>query len=293
MIPAPSPPRHPAVLAFTAGWIALLGAAGVVRPSPLSAQSEPETRATLELVPSLLQLGSETGTVEVMARDVPSLDGFRFALLYDASAAVVTAVEAGPFLAATGGTAELRLESAEPGRLVVVGTRVPDPSAEAEAVDAPEIGDSGAGGAFDASTVDDASVLLGSGTLAIVSLAPLARTEAPTPISLEELELVASSGEALAAESLGAQLSVVEDPPADLVADAQAQAALLAEQASAGPGLAGIQRTIEAALRDLGRRAGGAGTERTPQLVWLSLLVLGLAVAGLGWYFGRRPPAEV
>lgn len=261
-------------------------------PAPLSAQSEPETTVTLELAPSLLQLGSETGTVEVMARDVPSLNGYRFTLLYDASAALVTAVEAGPFLASSGGTAELRLEAAEPGRLVVVGTRVPDPSAETEAGDSAATGDSGAGGAFDASDVTDETALLGSGTLAIISLAPLARTEAPTPISLEELEIEASGGEALVAESLGAQLSVVEDPPADLVADAQAQAALLAEQASAAPGLAGIQRTIEAALRDLGRRAGGAGTERTPQLVWLALLILGLAVAGLGWYFGRRPPAE-
>jgi len=251
-----------------------------------SASARAQAAPVVEIVPSLVQLSSAPARVELMVRGAPETAGFKIELVYDADSIVVTALESGGFLESNGATAAVVVRQAGPGRLTIAG----DIADAAGAADRGE-GVRDASAPTDAGGAADAPLASGGGRLAVVTFAPLARSEGSRPLTIAGATLRDRAGAPVDADGVDAQVSVSEDPPAELRDEALAQARALAEQAASTGGLAGIAATIDRAFSDLTRRIGGAGVGLGPQAVWLAVLAIGLAVVGLGWYFGRRPPA--
>lgn len=260
----------------------------------------------VQFVPSLVQLGGAPVRIEVRVSGAPPTEAFEIEISYDAAIAIVTAAEPGGFLSSADGLAELEVREAEPGRLVLAA-EIPSPaedtdseSADATPSDGSGVNDTGAVDQIGGQTVDPvtgatlpglptATLPSGEGVLAFVTFAALAKSDGSQPITIPSATLREADGDVIDADVLEAQMTVVEDPPAEARAEAEAQAAALAEQAAAHSGLAGAADAIAGAYGDVERRVLGLGNAMAPQILWLGLLALALAVVGIAWYFGRRP----
>jgi len=250
----------------------------------------------VQLLPSLVQLGSTPVRVELQVTGAPPTEAFEVELSYDGDSAIVTAVEVGGFLASPEGLAEFEVREAEPGHLTLAG------ALEVPSVDPEDVPTEAAGGPDDPAGSEglpgqvtgetEASLPSGDGILAFVTLAALAKTEGAAPIVIAEATLRGADGTVVDAETLEAQLTVIEDPSPEAREQALAQAAALEEQAAATGGLAGTVDSIAGAVSGLERRAAGLASGTAPQLVWLGILALALAVVGVAWYFGRRPAGD-
>lgn len=287
--PRMGPLRRLGVLA-AAGALGLLAPAGA--PGAALAQApDAEAVAVVELSPSLIQLGSAPVQVAIQVREVPPLGTFDLTLDYDGTHAVVTAVEPGDYLATADGPGAVRLRAAEPGRLRLTGEIRAAPAegvAEGDEGAAGNPEDTDAGGAVDPAAAPEgaAPAPLTAGTLALVTLAPLQRSEGSLAIEVAGVALADAAGTAVEATGLTAQFTVVEDPTDEARAEAERQAALLADTVD-DSALSGIADTVRRSFGQVGGQLRGFAVN--PIVAWLAILAGALAVVGIGWQLGRRP----
>lgn len=263
-------------------WAAII-AASVGSAPPVAAQApDADAVAVVELAPSLIQLASAPVPVAVQVREVPRLGAFDLTLTFDPAHAVVTAVEPGDYLATADGPGTVTIRTAQAGRLRLSGA-IPPPA------EAPLQGESGEGSGAAATAPDAEPPALTAGTLALVTFAPLQRSEGSVAVEVVAVDLSDAEGAAVEATGLTAQLTVVDDPTDEARAEAERQAAALAETVENNP-LGGIAGSVERAFQQVSRQLRGVALN--PIMVWLAILVGALGVVGLGWQLGRRPAAD-
>jgi len=279
-----------------AAWLVAFGA-GTPEPGVARAQGDDPNGETpvFFLEPSLIQIGGEAVTVEVRVGHAPPARGFEFELAFDDGVVAVTAVEAGTFL----GTTPILLRGAAPDHVTISGDIAASSSGSGmeggeAAKDGANEGAPAVGGEAGAGSAPADEVLPeGTGVLALVTLAPLARTDGSVPVTFGRASLRGPDGEVIDADGMEAQLTIVETPGDAQLAETRAQADALAEQVVARSALGEFTDVFGRAWGDVTRRVSGAGAWIGPQVVWLALLAAALGVVGLGWYLGRRPPRAV
>ncbi len=279
------------MLAVASG-LALLAPAGA--PGAARAQApDTEAVAVIELSPSLIQLGSTPVQVAIQVREVPQLGTFDVTLVYDGTHAVVTAVEPGDYLATADGPGAITLRAAEAGRLRLTGAvrAAPDDGTNAGEGAAGNPEDGATDGAVDPAAATDlaAPAPLTVGTLALVTLAPLQRSEGSLAIEVAGIALTDAAGNAVEATGLTAQFTVVEDPTDETRAEAERQAALLADTVD-DSALSGIADSVRRSFGQVGGQLRGLAVN--PIVAWLAILAGALAVVGVGWQLGRRPAVQ-
>jgi hypothetical protein len=186
---------------FVAIVLATLGLAAL----PARAQPAP----VVMLRPAQVNLAGAPQTAEVWIESAPQVVGFQLELGYDASLVAVTAVDAGAFLSATGGTASLTPRFAEPGRLVL---------------------------GADVTLSEDITAPSGVGVLATVTFAPLA-AGGPAPLTLRDVSLTGAGGDTITVDrTVGGEVVVSVPPPAAVQTETVAQATAMAESLEGGGG---------------------------------------------------------
>ncbi len=248
--------------------------------------------ATAVLAPSPLELDTQPQPLRVEVYDAPPFVGYELELRYPPESLRVTAVEAGSLVAAPGQS--IQILALEAGRLRIafdlgLGESDEDETDDLEAGDEADGADaslesSEAGGSPDPGGASDpASLPQGNGSLALFTLAPIARSEAPVSLELVDVVLLDEGEQRIELESTGGEAWPRAEPEAELRDAYIAQAEAM--EISRGDG--GLGTTIRTAFRDLARRAEDLASNPTAN--WLGILVLALAVVGLAWQFGRKP----
>lgn len=226
-------------------------------PTPVLTGAALPTPAQPEgVLPQSVSLGEASTTVEVGVRAAPTFRGFELTFAYDASVVAATGASPGQMFTAAGGTIQPQLVDLKTPGVVRYGLSLADTETWPE----------------------------GDGVLARITLAPLAMSQ-NSLLQLTELVLIDEAGQRVYATPASATLVVTADPPAPVKTQAAQNVAVLAV-ATPGPN-GSIGAASAAGLPELmaGLPGGGAA------LAWLGAVLVGLAVAALGWMMGRRPVA--
>lgn len=208
-------------------------------------------------------LTGEPKPVAILVQDIGALRGFDVELTYDAERVAVTAVGVGSLVSAVRPDAQLTVIAASSGRLTV-GLELPE-------APAPTAADGG--GAAPAALFPQ-----GSGELLTLTLAPLKQTDSPVELTVVSLRL-RGAGDAQDQDLAcpPTQVTVAQDPTA-----AQREAYLEQARALAPAGLLGGLLS--------GAWLPGFSARPSPELAWLGLVLAGMAVVGVAWLLGKRPP---
>jgi hypothetical protein len=206
------------------------------------------------VLPTSVSLGGTATSIDVGVTGAPAFRGFELTLSYDPSIVVATGASPGPMFTRAGGAIQPQLVDLNTPGVV----------------------------RYNLSLADTENWPQGEGVLARVTLTPLAMTE-NSQLQLTELVLIDETGQRQYATPANATLIVTADPPAPAKTQAAESVAVLA-LATPGPNGA-IGEASAGGLPELlaGLPGGGA------VLAWLGALMIGLAVAALGWMMGRRP----
>lgn len=213
---------------------------------------------------SMVYLTGEPKPVSILVQDIGAIRGFEAAFTYDAERMAVTAVGVGSLVKAVRPDAQLTVVAAGQGSLKV-------------ALDLPEAATatpSDGGGLAPAGPLPQ-----GSGELLSITLAPLKQTEGAVELKVAALSL--RGAERAQDQELScppAQVTVAQDPTAAQRAAFLEQAGALAPAGFLGGLLSGSW------LPSLSARP-------SPELAWLGLALAGLAVVGVAWKLGKRPPS--
>jgi hypothetical protein len=216
-----------------------------------------EAGLTFSFSPAALEL-QQPSVAEIQVDSAPEATGYRFDLGYDPSVVALTSVAPGDFLASAG-QVEFTPQFTAEGVLHVTATLLSAP----------------AGGSYPS----------GSGTLALVTFAPLG-VSSSTAVTLSGASLVGADGQEMAASgALAGQVTVMEPaPPAEQTA-AVAQATALASELGEAPGQGGGAGGVLSGLTRPNLPRPGSTA------IWLGLLAAAVLLALVSWAVGRRPPA--
>lgn len=210
-------------------------------------------------------LTGEPKPVAILVQDIGALRGFEVELTYDAERVAVTAVGVGSLVSAVRPDAQMTVIAASSGRLTV-GLDLPE-------APVPTAADGGG-----AAAAPPALFPQGSGELLTLTLAPLKQTDSPVELKVVALRL-RGAGDAQDQDLAcpPTQVTVAQDPTA-------AQRAAYLEQARAlAP--AGVLGGLLS-----GSWLPGFSARPSPELAWLGLVLAGMAVVGVAWLLGKRPP---
>jgi len=197
-----------------------------------------------------LRLSNGPGTVDILVEAAPPFRGFQFVLTYDPAAVVVTAVTPGSLITGVGGTLQVSGPDLDrPGQL-----------------------------RYGAAVADTTTWPQGSGTLAQVTFAPIGQSDFVT-LSFVEATLVDANGQTINAVTRDGSLAVPV-APAPAVQTQSVAAATAMTPATPAPGSGGSDLTAD---------VKGFIAAFGPTAVWLVAIVVGLAIAAVGWSLGRRP----
>lgn len=237
-----------------------------------------------------LVLNTQPQTLSLLVQDQASFQSVLLTLRYDAEAMVITAADLGALVKAVRPEASLTVAASRPGELSLRAdfdvadkadeaddsSNADDPSATGEADDAAVGDDRNTTGSEQAASSVPLPLPQGSGELFSLTLAPLAKSEAPVELVVVELKLLGPGGEE-SPEVAPLTLTVDQDP------DEASKQAYLEQAATLKPS------SPWSGLLD-GGWLPGLPKAVSPELAWLSLAMGGAALAALAWVIGRRPP---
>jgi hypothetical protein len=237
--------------------------------------------ASIAIQPSPLTLSDAPQPITIQLFDAAPFQRFELELRYDAEHLRATALSAGEMLNLAGG-AGLEILEVSPG-LIRFGASFGENGQDGEA-------DPGAAseGRQEAGP-SSAGLPQGSGQLAVLTLAPIAASEAALQIEIDGFQLVGADGSESALSAIRGQVIVAAEPSEENRAAyiAQSDAMAVSAGGSAGPTLGD---TIRRAFEDLGGRGGGL-PKLGPYGAWIGVLLLALATVGIGWQIGRNAPS--
>lgn len=256
------------------GGLALTLAALIWPAAPTGAQAG----ASIAIQPSPLTLTDAPQPITIQIFDAAPFQRFELELRYDAEHLRATALSAGEMLNLPAG-GELEILEVSPG-LIRFGASFG--GSEQDVADAP--------GSVEDGQREMASTGLpqGSGQLAVLTLAPIAASEAALQIEIDGFQLVGADGSESSLSATRGQVIVAAEPSEENRAAyiAQSDAMAVSAGGAAGTSLADTIRRAFEDLRDRGRGILKVG----PYGLWIGVLMLALATVGIGWQIGRKAP---